>query len=276
MNSDISDYIHSLQGQFVVQRKLTDGTLVTGFVPEEELALMEFIGAFSRQRRSGGRLATWVEFPAEVNAYKTILLGWWGLLEADAEATQKTLLWVTTTGAMEAKAQMHVVSLGLLRPFDCVTWGDLVTLARDKPALLSQVIILGDVDFEPGNSVQRLLNSDGSIGHDEVLAGVRRLAGSPQVDMVLFHRAGWVAGFDPEAMLTGAQAVASPLQASEKEDFDKGQVIMSARVCGLLFLLPLACNLVSKEAVEWDLGLLWPLAGLVMVVWGFTAKLPKK
>ena len=44
MNSDISDYIHSLQGQFVVQRKLTDGTLVTGFVPEEELALMEFIG----------------------------------------------------------------------------------------------------------------------------------------------------------------------------------------------------------------------------------------
>lgn len=66
MNSNISDYINSLQGQFVVPRKLTDGALVTGFVPDEELAIMQFIGAFSQQRRGGGRLATFVEFSSGI------------------------------------------------------------------------------------------------------------------------------------------------------------------------------------------------------------------
>ena len=225
MNSNVLDYINALQRQFAVPRKLTDGTLVTGFVPDEELAITQFIGAFSRQRRGGGRLTAFVEFSPEANPYKTIMLGWWGLLGADADATDKALLWVTTTGAMKAKAEMHAISLGLLQPIKYTTWGDLAKLARHNPTLLHQVIIVGDVDFEPGNNVHRLLSGDGSIGHDEVLAAVRQMASDSKLDLVLFRRAGWVPAFDPSAMLAGD----SPAEVKEPKS---GGCFIATACCG--------------------------------------------
>lgn len=225
MSSIYSNYINSLQGQFSVARKLTDGTLVAGLSPEEDSAIMEFIGAFSRQRRGGGRLATFMELPVEANPYTTIMLGWWGLLAADADATNKTLLWVATTGAMQAKAEMHAVSLGHLQPVQYTTWGDLVWIMRDKPALLGQVIIVGDVDFEPGNNVQSLSSGDGSIQHGEVMAGVRRLASDPKLDLVLFHRKDWAAAFDQDVMLARSPQ-------AETETQKSGGCFIATACCG--------------------------------------------
>lgn len=281
MDEDLND-LKALEGQFAVSRKLTDGTPVTGFAPEEYLAIMQFIGALTRQRRGGGRLATFVEFPIEANPYTTIMLGWWDLLEADANAANKALLWVTTTGAMQAKAKMHAISLGMFQPVQYTTWGDLAWVVRHKPALLSQVLIIGDVDFEPGNDVRKLLSGDGSIGHDEVLAAVRRLSSDPQLDLVLFHRRGWDPAFDADAMLAGnyaveAKSVAPPPCQAQQENFKREEVIMSARVCGPLLLLPLAYRLVSGAQIDWDpFGVVCVVVGLALVGWGYFTKLPKK
>ncbi|HEU0300508.1 MAG TPA: hypothetical protein VFR37_13655, partial [Longimicrobium sp.] len=62
-----------------------------------------------------------------------------------------------------------------------------------------------------------------------------------------------------------------------QEEYEREQAIMSARVCGSLFLLWLAYRLVWGAGIDLDLWgeVLIILAGLTMVVWGYSAKLPK-
>lgn len=59
------------------------------------------------------------------------------------------------------------------------------------------------------------------------------------------------------------------------EAHDRGQVIMSARVCGTLLLLPAVYVLVTGQKVELTWELLFPVVGLALFVFGFAAKLPK-
>jgi hypothetical protein len=66
------------------------------------------------------------------------------------------------------------------------------------------------------------------------------------------------------------------IKQEDQNTFDQAQVIMSARVCGPLLLLPLAYNLLSGAQMQWEWGLLWPAAGLAMIAWGYSTKLPKK
>lgn len=71
----------------------------------------------------------------------------------------------------------------------------------------------------------------------------------------------------------GEPAPTSPQEIDQAGD--RVQVIMSARVCGPLLLLPFAYVLITGEKIEWDAGLLLPLAGLAMCVFGYGSTLPK-
>ncbi|TRX03224.1 hypothetical protein [Flavobacterium gawalongense] len=62
----------------------------------------------------------------------------------------------------------------------------------------------------------------------------------------------------------------------EQKKYDKAQTIISARVCGPMFLIPLAYGLISGAKIYWGFwGVISILVGMILIVWGYSTKVPK-
>ena len=227
------------------------------------------------------RIMRELNFPDAASFYEEVLIGMWPGFQALAAARGKSLVWVATNGEMSAKASNNWRRLLWSEsPPEIITWGQLVQVERRKPGILQNFLIVGDLDFEPGNNVRRMLSDDGSIGHGEVLAAIGRLIRNSKVDYVALHREGWEQAFVPKTMLAEQEAAAAPHpEKADQEIHDQQQAIVAARFCGPLFLLPLAYRIFTganlREGWDWG-GVLCVLAGVLMVIWGYSSKLPKK
>lgn len=145
-------------------------------------------------------------FPEEADFYEEILLGTWPYLKAHAAARGKSLVWAATTGEMAAKAENNWRRLLWMEANpEFITWGDLAQVDRHKPGILKSVMIVGDVDFEPGNDVRQMSSGNGMLRHEAILQFIRRLACEPERDLVLLHREDWNSAFDPAEMIQLAE-----------------------------------------------------------------------
>lgn len=143
-----------------------------------------------------------IRFPRDADFYEEVLIGSWAFFQAHAAARGQSLIWAATTGEMAAKAENNWRRLlWMERNPEFITWGDLARVDRHQPGILKSVMIVGDVDFEPGNNVRQMLSGDGVIRHEAIIQFIQRLAREPERDMVLLHRENWNPAFDPAEMI---------------------------------------------------------------------------
>jgi len=213
-------------------------------------------------------------FPEDAGVYEEVFLGRWPLIAAHAAARGRELVWATTTGAMLSKARNEWRRLMLVQSMpEFVTWGDLLRVYKQKPSILRELVIVGDVDFEQGNPVRRMLSGDGSLQHREIVLFIQQLARESDRDMILLHREGWHEAFDYRAAVSfGAQGKAPPPPAmSAQEKREARQAIIVTRIAGLVALL-IASFLFSGGHPGW--GVAVGLLGLLMAG-TFFSKLPR-
>jgi hypothetical protein len=173
-----------------------------------------------------------ISFPEDADFYEEVLLGTWASLQAHAAARGKSLVWAATTGEMAAKATNNWRRLLWMEAEpEFITWGDLAYLDRHKPGVLKSVMIVGDVDFEPGNDVRQMLSGNGMIRHEAILQFIRRLACEPEGDMVLLHREDWNPAFNPAEMI---QLSEHPANANKTEagQAKSGGCFIATACCG--------------------------------------------
>ncbi len=199
MIEELKAYEAALDKLFSVRRALSDGTPVSGPSPEERVLMAEFISDTVRQRALPGFLGCY-ELNEAANPYVTYLLCLRPLIEAMARERGESVVWAVTSSAMKAKASLNDISLSVMSSVQFVDWGDLAELARQPTKALSKIFVIGDMDFEPGNSRQQLSSSDGIVGHAETLKLINQWARNERVNMLLFHRTGWNAAVDVRAL----------------------------------------------------------------------------
>ena len=218
MEDNPNEFIEALeQVRFKVGRKLSDGTPVTGFTAAERAVIAQYYPLFMRQERTRDRLAVAIGFPPGANAYTTMMLALWQFLKAEADARSKLLLWVSTTGTMDARASLHSNSLCLLSAVKFVTWEKLALLERKNPEMVESLMIVGDVDYEQGHQGRLELSDASSVGHAAVISTIKRVAQNPRIPLVFLHREGWVQAFDPIEFLAGAPTVVPAAAVASKK-----------------------------------------------------------
>lgn len=215
----IDSYMMEVDRLFSVQRKLHGGKVVTGPSSDELLLIHEFIGDSVKQRALPGVFGCY-ELTDDGNPYVTYLLCLLPYINAIASAVAgprenalvtpsgKMIVFATTTGAMQAKAELNYNSLFPGVPVQFVTWGDLVRIDRlpissdlSRPSL-DRMFIIGDMDFEPGNDVCQMLSGDGVIRHQEIVQKIKEWAGNASIDMITFHRQSWRGAIDLTSLRT--------------------------------------------------------------------------
>ncbi|MFL5382425.1 MAG: hypothetical protein ACJ8GN_07955 [Longimicrobiaceae bacterium] len=102
------------------------------------------------------------------------------------------------------------------------------------------------------------------------LCGERVSADGGAIERHLLDRHG-IASLDGVATGRGGLSV----KAREELAYRLEQQVMSARVCGTLLLLGWAWWYRAGGEVHWGWGLLWPLVGAALFVYGFVQPLPK-
>ena len=169
-----------------------DETPATGMSPAEFQAVTAAVISFARQRTF-----TYFEIPEDADAYKVVFVALLPLLERLALDERKVLVFASTQGIMEAGARN---ALGRLLVFcellQFLTWGDLMLFFRDRPQMMQNAIIIGDLDFHADPAYgQSVTSSDGSARRDDICGFVRNLARGRSVKTFAFHRIGRLSPF---------------------------------------------------------------------------------
>lgn len=200
MNEQMKAYDAALEQLFSVPRTLPDRTPVTGPSPEERLLMTEFMLDCARQGSLPGFLGCY-ELGEGANPYVTYLLCLLPLIEAHAQSKGQTVVWAAVSSNMVAKAQLNFSSLFVLsRNIQFVDWGDLALLARRADPVLAKLFIIGDMDFEPGNTRRQLSSGNGMVRHDETIGFINACVRNKHRNMILFHRKGWAGVVDVKAL----------------------------------------------------------------------------
>jgi hypothetical protein len=186
--------LQTIATQFSVRRELSDGTPVTGLSGYEFSALMHFLADSAIKE---GQFVGCYELEGTASPYTVLMVGLWPLLQEQSKRKGKWLLWVSTTGSMKARAEDHIFSLKVLMDenFRFMLWGDVVEIFARDPERIRRTIVIGDADFEPDNTLGKILSMTGAR-HEETLRGIRKMAADPGCEMIVFHRAGWKPALD--------------------------------------------------------------------------------